>query len=87
MELKAMTREDLEREVGPWKSNRHYGVKQQVVIEFLNSGAEVAEVKNCGQEPDNFQVGILTAARRLHANCRCIIRRGRLFMVRLPEEE
>lgn len=78
MEMKAMTKEEFERATGKYK----LCAKQALVAEFIHSGADYAEIKQEDQTIQSFQASFNFAAKRMKANCYCIVNRGRIFIVR-----
>ena len=82
MELKEMTMKEF-NEINRRFAGYHWGKKQALVKEFLDGGAEVMEVFNFGQSPQNFRVGFDRAAKSLNAPVRTTVHGNRVFLVRI----
>ena len=84
MELKGMTKKEFEN-VFDQDVGYHYGKKQAIIKEFLDGPYDIVEVTGLYQTAKSFQAGIINAAKSLHAPVRCVQKKGRIFLLRLPE--
>ena len=87
MMMVKVDRAEFERTFGKKLGAYRSGKKQAVVLEFLESGYEVAEIQNPGMKPSVYQIGIQRAAKNLHVPVRCIIRGERVFLIRTEAEQ
>ena len=78
---------EFERMFGMKRGAYRTGKKQAVVLEFLESGYEVAEIQNPGMRPSVYQLCIRRAAKSLNAPVRCVIRGERVFLIRTEAEQ
>jgi hypothetical protein len=60
----------------------HYGKMQDIVREFVNSGAKFAEVENPYLKPASFQASFTQAAKKLGVDACATIRGKRVFLYR-----
>ena len=81
MQMVKVDRVEFERMFGMKRGAYRTGTKQAVVLEFINSGYEVAEIQNPGMRPSVYRIGIQRAAKNLNVPVRCVIRGERVFLI------
>lgn len=79
MQLQGMTKEEFQKAMrGYYKLGR----MQRIVMEFIDSDSDYASVDPGEQKPTCFHTSFNHAAKSLKANCYCIMRAGKLYIIR-----